>query len=51
MKKHFIESADEFAKNYLIKTEEEYRKFHHSKRSIESCKKEFDCLMKNMNKY
>lgn len=39
-------SADEFAKNYLIKTEEEYRKFHHSNRTIDSCKKEFNCLKK-----
>ncbi len=37
-------NADEFARNYLIKTDEEWEKFHHSKRTIESCKKEFSNL-------
>ena len=37
-------NADEFARNYLIKTDEEWEKFHHSKRTIESCKKEFNNL-------
>lgn len=34
-------SADDFARNYLVKTDEEWKKFHHSKRTIESCKNEF----------
>ena len=38
------ENADEFARNYLVKTEEEYKNFHNSKRSIESCRVEFDNL-------
>lgn len=38
------ENADNFAKNYLIKTDEEWKKFHHSKRTIESCKEEFNAL-------
>ena len=40
------ENADSFAKNYLIKTEEEYRNFHPSKRTLESCRMEFDNLKK-----
>lgn len=39
-----VETADDFAKNYLIKTDEEWKMFHHSKRTLESCKKEFDSL-------
>ncbi len=38
------ENADDFAKNYLIKTDDEFKIFHHSKRTIESCKAEFDSL-------
>ena len=38
------ENADDFARNYLIKTDEEFKNFHHSKRSLASCKSEFDCL-------
>lgn len=38
------ENADEFARNYLIKTDEEYSALHTSKRSFSSCKKEFECL-------
>ena len=37
-------NADEFARNYLIKTDEEWEKFHHSKRTIESCKIELNNL-------
>ncbi len=37
-------NADEFARNYLIKTDEEWEKFHHSKRTIESCKIELNSL-------
>ena len=37
-------NADEFARNYLIKTDKEWAKFHHSKRTIESCKKELNSL-------
>ena len=39
-------NADDFARNYLVKTDEEWQNFHHSKRSIESCKTEFDSLKK-----
>ena len=38
------ENADYFARNYLVKTEEEYKNFHPSKRTLESCRFEFDCL-------
>lgn len=38
------ENAQDFAKNYLIKTEQEWNNFHISKRSLESCKVEFDSL-------
>ena len=38
------ENAEEFAKNYLVKTEEEFRNFHPSKRTLESCRAEFDTL-------
>lgn len=40
------ENADDFAKNYLIKTDAEWEKFHHSKRTIESCQAEFESLKK-----
>ena len=39
-----IENADEFAKNYLIKTDDEWKNFHHSKRTIDSCRAEFESL-------
>ncbi len=39
-------NADDFAINYLIKTEEEKKIFHHSKRTIESCQKEFESLQR-----
>jgi len=38
------ENADNFAKNYLVKTDEEWKIFHHSKRTLESCKLEFSSL-------
>ena len=38
------DTADDFAKNYLIKTQEEWKIFHHSKRTIDSCRNEFDSL-------
>ena len=38
------ESADDFARNYLVKTDAEWQKFHHSKRTIESCRMEFNSL-------
>lgn len=38
------ENAEEFAKNYLVKTEEEFRNFHPSKRTLESCRAEFEAL-------
>ena len=37
-------TADDFARNYLVKTDEEWKNFHHSKRTLESCRIEFDCL-------
>ena len=37
-------NADDFARNYLIKTDEEWKIFHHSRRTIESCRTEFDRL-------
>ena len=37
-------NADDFARNYLVKTNEEWKIFHHSKRTLESCKLEFNCL-------
>ncbi len=40
------EDADDFARNYLVKTDEEWKNFHNSKRSIQSCKDEFDSLKK-----
>ena len=41
-----IENADDFAKNYLVKTESEIKRFHHSRRTIESCSEEFNSLKK-----
>jgi biotin synthesis protein BioG len=38
------ENADEFGRNYLVKTDAEWDNFHPSKRTLESCQKEFDCL-------
>ncbi len=38
------DNADDFALNYLIKTEEERNLFHHSKRTLESCRAEFENL-------
>ena len=38
------ETADDFARNYLVKTEEEWKRFHHSKRSLISCRTEFESL-------
>ena len=38
------ENADDFTRNYLIKTDEEYQNFHISRRTLESCRAEFDCL-------
>ena len=40
------ENADDFAKNYLIKTDEEWKNFHSSKRSIVSCMSEFETIKK-----
>lgn len=37
-------NADDFAKNYLIKTDEEWKRFHNSRRTPESCRIEFDSL-------
>lgn len=38
------ETADDFARNYLVKTDEEWKNFHHSKRTVESCQTEFENL-------
>ena len=38
------ENAEDFARNYLVKTEEEYKNFHPARRTLESCRVEFDCL-------
>ena len=38
------ENADYFARNYLIKTDDEWENFRHSKRTFESCRVEFDSL-------
>ena len=43
-------NADEFAKNYLVKTDEEWKNFHHSKRTIISCRDEFESLKNLYNK-
>lgn len=40
------ETADEFARNYLVKTDEEYKNFHPSRRTVKSCRDEFDNLRK-----
>ena len=40
------DECDYFTRNYLIKTEEEYKNFHPSKRTLESCRIEFDALKK-----
>ena len=40
------EQCDSFTRNYLVKTEEEYNNFHPSKRTLESCRIEFDALKK-----
>ena len=40
------DNADDFAKNYLVKTNEEYQNFHPSKRTLKSCQIEFDNLKK-----
>ena len=38
------ENAEDFARNYLVKTEEEWKNFHPSKRTLESCREEFESL-------
>lgn len=40
------DECEQFAKNYLVKTDEEYSNFHPSKRTLESCQTEFDALRK-----
>ena len=39
-----VETADDFARNYLVKTDEEWKNFHNSKRTVESCQMEFENL-------
>ncbi len=43
------ENAESFARNYLVKTNEEWENFHPSKRTLESCREEFDSLRKIYN--
>ena len=38
------ENAENFARNYLVKTDKEWNNFHPARRTIESCRKEFDAL-------
>lgn len=38
------ENADDFARNYLVKTDEEWHNFHNSKRTLYSCRLEFESL-------
>ncbi len=38
------ETAEDFARNYLVKTDDEYKNFHPSRRTIESCREEFESL-------
>lgn len=40
------ENAEDFARNYLVKTDAEWKNFHPSKRTLESCRTEFECLKK-----
>ena len=40
------ETAEDFGKNYLVKTDKEWANFHPSRRTLESCKAEFDSLKK-----
>ena len=41
------ETADDFAKNYLVKTDAEWANFRHSQRTPESCREEFHCLKRH----
>ena len=43
------ENAEDFAKNYLVKTKEEYENFHPSRRTLESCNIEYNCLKQIYN--
>ena len=43
------ENAEDFARNYLVKTNAEWENFHPSKRTPESCRIEFDNLKKIYN--
>ncbi|MEE3349298.1 MAG: pimeloyl-ACP methyl esterase BioG family protein [Candidatus Gastranaerophilaceae bacterium] len=43
------ETAEDFAKNYLVKTDEEWQNFHPSRRTLESCRTEFDSLKEIYN--
>ena len=43
------ENAEDFAKNYLVKTDEEWQNFHPSKRTLGSCRIEFNSLKKIYN--
>ncbi len=38
------DNAEAFARNYLVKTDKEWNNFHISKRTLESCREEFDSL-------
>ncbi len=47
------ENAEDFARNYLVKTDEELKNFHPAKRTLESCRTEFESLKKiyKLNKH
>lgn len=39
-----VDNCNDFAKNYLVKTDDEYKNFHNSNRTLESCNEEFEAL-------
>lgn len=41
-----IDTCDAFAREYLVMTDEEYKNFHNSHRTLESCEIELDALEK-----
>ena len=45
------ENANDFARNYLVKTDAEWKCFHHSRRTLESCMAEFVRLKETYQNY
>lgn len=43
------DNAEDFGRNFLVKTDEEWKNFYPSRRTLESCRTEFECL-KNIYK-